>query len=230
MSNTLSTAPSISPSIAPTIASATEANFALWLIVPVKPFREAKSRLASALSPALRAELSQRWLTHVLTTAAQWGARQRDAAQGACLAGIAVISRDPIALTVADALGALPILEDGDDLNSALAQACQVVLEEGAEGVLMLPSDLPLLTIEDLDALYALALEGNSVIIAPSHDGGTNALLLRPPHAIGFAFGEDSFARHCTMAAAAGLPCHVYESATLALDVDHPEDLALAEG
>jgi 2-phospho-L-lactate guanylyltransferase len=81
-----------------------------------------------------------------------------------------------------------------------------------------------------LDALYELARAGEGVIIAPSHDGGTNALLLRPPHAIGFAFGEGSFARHCAMAAAAGLPCHVYESATLALDVDHPEDLALAQG
>ncbi|MCC6455606.1 MAG: 2-phospho-L-lactate guanylyltransferase [Caldilineaceae bacterium] len=234
MSDTLSTTPSIAssvaPSIAPTHASATEANFALWLVVPVKPFHEAKSRLATALSPALRAELSQRWLTHVLTTAAQWGAQPRDASPGSRLAGIAVISRDPIALTVADALAALPILEDGDDLNSALAQACQVVREEGAEGVLMLPSDLPLLTIEDLDTLYDLALEGEGVIIAPSHDGGTNALLLRPPHAIGFAFGEGSFARHCTMAAAAGLPCHVYQSPTLALDIDHPEDLALAEG
>jgi 2-phospho-L-lactate guanylyltransferase len=201
-------------------ASTTRASFPLWLVVPVKPFGEGKSRLSAVLSPTQRAELSQRWLIHVLTTAAEW----------AHLAGIAVISRDPAVLALAEGLGALPILEEGDDLNSALTQACQVVLDAGAEAVLMLPSDLPLLTTEDLDELYALALQGHGVVIAPSLDGGTNALLLRPPQAIAFAFGEDSFARHVALADAAGLPCHVYNSSTLALDIDHPEDLLLANG
>jgi 2-phospho-L-lactate guanylyltransferase len=198
---------------------ASGASFALWLIVPVKPFGEGKSRLAAALPPTLRAELSRRWLTHVLTTATAWGR----------LAGAAVISRDPEVLTLAAELGARPIVEAGDDLNTALTQASQVVLDAGAEGVLALPSDLPLLTAAHLDELYALALEGNGVIIAPSHDRGTNALLLRPPQTIAYAFGEESFARHAALAAAAGLPFRVYHSSTLALDVDRPEDLVLAE-
>jgi 2-phospho-L-lactate/phosphoenolpyruvate guanylyltransferase len=202
------------------ISPTTKSSFALWLVVPVKPFGEGKSRLAAALSPSLRAEFSQRWLTHVLTTATAW----------ARLAGVAVISRDPAVLSLATELGALPIFEEGDDLNAALTQASQVVLDRGAEGVLMLPSDLPLLTTEDLDELYLLAQAGNGVIIAPSHDGGTNALLLRPPHAIPYTFGEASFARHVALAAEAGIACHVYNSPTLALDIDHPEDLLLANG
>lgn len=212
----------ISPTDHSTVA---DGGFALWLIVPVKPFGEGKSRLATALSPALRAQFSQRWLTHVLTTATKWRAEG-----WVHLAGIAVVSRDPVVLTLASQMGALPIIEKGDDLNSALTQANRVVQKEGAEGVLMLPSDLPLLTIEDLNALYDLALEGDGVIIAPSHDGGTNALLLRPPNAIACAFGDDSFARHCAMAASVGVPCRVYSSSTLALDIDRPEDLLLANG
>lgn len=196
---------------------AREASYALWLIVPVKPFGEGKSRLAHAASTELRAELSQRWLTHILTTAQAWGR----------FAGIAVVSRDPAVLALADTLGALAVAESGDDLNVALRQAMEVVAAVAAEGVLMLPSDLPLLTAEDLQELYELAEEGECVSIAPSYDGGTNALLLRPPHAIPFSFGEQSFARHLALAAAAGLPCHVYHSSTLALDIDRPEDLLL---
>lgn len=195
------------------------ASFALWLIVPVKPFGEGKSRLASVLSLGLRAELSQRWLTHVLTTAKAWGR----------FAGIGVISRDPVVLALASALGALPIAEMGDDLNAALTQASATVLAVGAEGILALPSDLPLLSVADLEGLYDLAHAGEGVCIAPSHDGGTNALLLRPPQAIAYAFGEDSFARHLASAATAELPTHIYRSPSLALDVDRPEDLLLAD-
>lgn len=216
MSNAMSSSKSISGSN----SSRTGANFSLWLIVPVKPFGEGKSRLATVLSPALRAEFSRRWLTHVLTTATQW----------AKLAGLVVISHDATVLALASVLGAHPVVEEGDDLNSALMQARQVALDAGAEGVLALPSDLPLLTLEDLDELHDLALEGNGVIIAPSHDGGTNALLLRPSQAIDYAFGEQSFACHIALAAAAGLPCRIYNSSTLALDIDHPEDLLVLNG
>ena len=197
----------------------TDTSFSLWLIVPVKPFGEGKSRLAAVLSSAERAEFSRRWLTHVLATARNW----------ARLAGMVVISRDPAVLALASAWGALPLVEEHEDLNSALAQARQVALEAGAEGVLVLPSDLPLLTRQDLVELHDLALEGNGVIIAPSHDGGTNALLLRPPHAIPYAFGEKSFARHLALAADVGLPSRIYNSSTLALDIDYPEDLLVLD-
>ena len=199
-------------------ANFARASFALWLIVPVKPFGEGKSRLASIVSPGLRAELSQSWMTHVLTIAKAWGR----------FAGIAVISRDATVLALANALGALPIVENGDDLNAALTQANATVLAAGAEAVLALPSDLPLLSATDLEGLYALAQAEAGVVIAPSHDGGTNALLLRPPQAITYAFGEDSFARHLALADGIGLSRHIYRSATLALDVDNPEDLLLA--
>jgi 2-phospho-L-lactate guanylyltransferase len=193
------------------------AAFALWLIVPVKPFGEGKSRLAALLSSDLRAELSQRWLTHVLTTAVAWGR----------FAGMAVVSRDAAVLAVASELGALPVAESGDDLNAALAQAREVVIAAGAQAVLALPSDLPLLTGADLDSLHALALTGDSIVIAPSRDGGTNALLMRPPQAIAYAFGLASADRHRALATEAGVPCRLYHSPTLALDIDRPEDLLL---
>lgn len=191
---------------------------AIWLVVPVKPLGEGKSRLAT-LSAEERAALSRRWLTRVLETARA----------SACFAGQAVISRDPDVLALAAARGAIPIREVGDDLNAALEQARQQPWIATADALLVLPSDLPLITVDDLQALCALAAAGDGVVIAPSHDGGTNALLLRPPQAIRYAFGEGSYARHCGLAAAAHLPCHTYRSETLAWDVDYPEDLLVAD-
>lgn len=173
--------------------------------------------MAALLASDLRAELSRRWLIHVLTTAVAWGR----------FTGMAVISRDAAVLAVASELGALPIVESGNDLNAALTQACEVVMASGAQAVLALPSDLPLLTSSDLDGLYALTLTGNGIVIAPSRDGGTNALLMRPPQTIAYAFGEASANRHRALAVEGGVPCHFYHSPTLALDIDHPEDLLL---
>lgn len=187
------------------------------MIVPVKPFGEGKSRLAALLDATQRGEFSRQWLRHVLTVATSWGR----------FAGMVVISRDPAVLAVASEQGAQPLREQGDDLNLALEMARAYAVAAGADAVLVLPSDLPVLAVEDLDELYDLALEGSGMVIASSHDGGTNALLLRPPQAIAYAFGEASFARHIALAAAAGLSIRVYHSATLALDIDHPEDLAL---
>jgi 2-phospho-L-lactate guanylyltransferase len=40
----------------------------LWAIVPVKPLRRGKSRLADVLTPDERADLNRRLLTHTLDT------------------------------------------------------------------------------------------------------------------------------------------------------------------
>jgi 2-phospho-L-lactate guanylyltransferase len=186
-----------------------------WLVVPVKPLEEGKSRLAPALDVVARAALSRRWLDGLLATAR---ANTR-------LAEVVVISRDPAVLALAAAAGATPLVEYGQELNHALEEARRYALAAGAQALLVLPSDLPLLTAGDLDGLLDLAQMGDGVVIAPSHDGGTNALLLRPPAAIPYTFGEESFARHCALAAAAQLDCRVYRSETLAWDVDTPEDL-----
>lgn len=188
----------------------------LWLLAPVKPFAESKSRLAKVLAPAARAALSQAMLARLLACAREAGV----------LAGVAVVSRDPIALAQAQAAGFASVPENGLDLNLALAQASQYALAHGAEAILVLPADLPFVTAEDIRQLYRLGQAQPGVVITSSPDGGTNALLLRPPGLVEFVFGADSFARHCELAQKAGATLQVFASATLAFDVDRPEDLA----
>lgn len=111
-----------------------------------------------------------------------------------------------------------------DGLNRALAQATAEAISRGAEAVLILPVDLPLLSVDDIHNLYRSGRRQQGIVIARSQDGGTNALLLRPPNAIQFAFGVQSCQRHFAAAIAAGYPCEVLDSPSLAFDLDGPTD------
>ncbi len=119
----------------------------------------------------------------------------------------------------------LSCAKQGHALNQALTQATQAAVGRGAEAVLVLPADLPLLTADDIRQLYTLGATQPGIVITRSPDGGTNALLVRPAGAIEFAFGSASFAQHTQLAQSADVPVQVYASPTLALDVDWPEDL-----
>ena len=204
----------------------------LWTIIPVKPFSEGKSRLAGYISPQTRRTLNRNLLTRTL-----------DAVHLAHIdAEIVVVSRDNDALDVAARFGSHALTEDPynplsrvtgpwafstdheSQLNAALTQAARYAMARGATRVLVLPTDMPNLTAEDVRTMASPCGRAPQINIAPSRDGGTNALMLQPVQAVPFAFGRDSFQRHRRLAAEAGIPVRVVESDTLLFDVDLPED------
>jgi 2-phospho-L-lactate guanylyltransferase len=185
------------------------------VIVPVKPFRRAKSRLSPVMSKPIRAALARALLSRTLDTLASC-----DLARATC-----VISRDMTALDIARRQGVTALAENESGLNAALGQAREWALAHGARAMLILPADLPLLTPADITAMLDLARGPRSVVIAPDEHGeGTNALLLRPPDALHFAFGPQSFHEHCAQAETSALPLYIYRSPTIALDLDTPVD------
>lgn len=187
-----------------------------WLIIPAKPFTAAKSRLAAILSPTERARLGAFLLERTL----------RVAQAAAAFDEIMVVSRDPVALQLASALGARALAETGDELNEAVTQACRYAQENGATSALILPADLPRLTIADLHLLCAAADAPETVVITPSRDGGTNALLLSLPVPFTFAYGSDSFQHHERRATRSALNVRVVETDNLRFDLDAPADLS----
>lgn len=193
----------------------------LWAIIPVKPLRRGKSRLAGTLSEDEREQLNQDLLEHTLSTL-------KDIKE---LEQVLVVSRDPHALTIARNHGARTVREDGQPhLNTALQRATIVAKVYATRGVLVLPADLPLLTRDDVLALLEKASQPPVVVIAPDRHGkGTNALLMSPAGLIEYDFGEDSFQRHCDRAHKAGARLEVVDLPSLGLDLDMPEDLALLE-
>jgi 2-phospho-L-lactate guanylyltransferase len=191
----------------------------LWAIVPVKPLRRGKSRLAGTLTEDERTELNRALLQHTLETLSEL--KEVD--------GVLVVSRDPNALTIARNHGARTVQEDGQpELNTALKRATIVAQVYATRGVLVLPADLPLVTREDILALIQRAVEPPVVVIAPDRHGkGTNALLISPPGLIEYDFGENSFQRHCELVKKAGARLEIVDLPTLGLDLDIPEDFEI---
>jgi 2-phospho-L-lactate/phosphoenolpyruvate guanylyltransferase len=191
----------------------------LWAIVPVKPLRRGKSRLAGTLSEDERTALNQELLEHTLKTLSSLKE----------LAQVLVVSRDPQALTIARNHGAKTVQEDGQPhLNTALARATVMAQVHSIRGILVLPADLPLLTPDDVRALIDRAAKPPVVVIAPDRHGkGTNALLMVPAGQIEYDFGEGSFKRHCERAKKSGARLEIVELPSLGLDLDLPEDLEM---
>lgn len=191
----------------------------IWAIVPVKPLRRGKSRLAGTLSEDERAELNQSLLQHTLQTLTDVKELEQ----------VLVVSRDPHALTIARQFGARTVREDGQpQLNTALTRATVIAKVHATRGVLILPADLPLISQEDVLTLIEKAGEPPVVVIAPDRHGkGTNALLISPSGLIEYDFGENSFQRHCERAREAGARLEVVDLPSLGLDLDLPEDLEI---
>ncbi len=189
-----------------------------WVIIPVKPLNRAKSRLAQVLSPQQRQELAETMFRHVLQVVNKVPQ----------IMGTLVVSRDGRALSIAREYGARTVQESGaPELNSALMRATQVVARWHANTVIVLPADLPMISEVDLSDMVEVGRGSlTTVVIATDeNEDGTNAMLIRPPGLIPYAYGAGSFQRHVELARRAGASVHVYQSSRLALDIDVPQDL-----
>ena len=188
------------------------------VVVPVRGLPAGKSRLAAVLQPAQRNQLVRAMLGDVV----------RVLRSAPAVARVIVLSRDAAAAQEAERLEVDFLQEPpgAPGLNRALAFA-QTRLAE-SDALLLVPADLPLITRTDVEQLVAASPAPPGVVVAPSRDGGTNGLLLRPPAVITPAFGAESAARHIAAAEEAGAAVVRVEDVRWALDIDSPEDLALA--
>ncbi|HEY1388376.1 MAG TPA: 2-phospho-L-lactate guanylyltransferase [Ktedonobacterales bacterium] len=190
----------------------------LAAIVPLNSRSQAKTRLAGVLESAERAAIS-RWLAQ----------RVLGALRNARIASVGVVSPDDEVLRWAWQHGAQPVRQEGSGLNDALDIGRTWAKRRHADALMVVLGDLPLLTADDVLALVSQAAdtpETPSVTMAPDRaDHGTNILLLRPPDALPFAFGEDSLARHTALARTAGIEPHILRLSGAAFDVDTPDDL-----
>ncbi|MBA3871929.1 MAG: 2-phospho-L-lactate guanylyltransferase [Anaerolineae bacterium] len=192
-------------------------DMGVWVIVPVKPLNQAKTRLSQVLSPEERQHLAETMLRHVL------GVVQHVPQ----LMGTLVISRDNKALSIAREYGARTVQESGaPELNAALMRATQVISRLNGSAILILPADLPLIIQEDVQGIIRMGEDEPSVVISTDkHQDGTNAMFIRPPGLFDYAYGPGSFRRHIDKAREVGAEVHIYESERLSLDIDMPADL-----
>jgi 2-phospho-L-lactate/phosphoenolpyruvate guanylyltransferase len=187
-----------------------------YILIPCKPLREGKSRLAGVLSAAERQALCRRLLRRSLTLALTL--------QPA--AGVRVVTPDSDASEIAAEQGVATIDDGGVNLNDALRRGRAAILDAsgGDAAALILPIDLPYATADAVGR--ALAGAGDVVLAPDAEMSGTNLLYLghRAFSAFAFAFGANSFAAHRDGAIGAGLKVEVLDDPRLAFDLDRPED------
>jgi 2-phospho-L-lactate/phosphoenolpyruvate guanylyltransferase len=192
-------------------------------ILPVKRLDAAKQRLAGLVASGSRQALARAMMSDVLGALAR--VRRLDR--------VVVVTRDRTAEAVAARHGARVLREPDEAGHSEGAlRGVRHALAAGAERVLLVPGDTPLLDPAELDELLARAARDRlaAVVVPDRHGTGTNALLLAPPDAIAPSFGPGSRERHASATAAGGVAHAVVSLPSLALDVDTPEDLAALAG
>jgi len=193
----------------------------MWAVIPVKDLANAKQRLAGALDPSERRRLFRCMFEDVLAAASKVHR----------LTGVVVVTRDGVATEIALQRGARVLREEKNlGQSAAVDHAAAVLTGEGAAGIITLPGDVPLVTEEEISAVLDLHGETQggtlAVTIVPASDGrGSNCMVLTPPGAIPFRFGNDSFRPHLDAARQRGIAARVLELPGLGLDIDSPADL-----
>jgi 2-phospho-L-lactate guanylyltransferase len=194
----------------------------LHAVVPLRGLVTGKARLGEAIDAEERAQLVLGLLRRTLRILKDWPP----------LSATHVVSSDPTAHSVAAELGARVVPDPGTGLNAAIRAGTEAASDDEAAAVLILPTDLPLLSADSLDRLLdaadaALAAGSGRplVVISPSDArNGTNGLLLSPPDVIQPCFGVASFEAHVRAARDAGTSLQVVPDAGLGFDLDTPED------
>lgn len=182
------------------------------IAIPVKPFGVAKRRLSPVLDPRQRRRLGRAVAAHVINTALRTG----------CAVG--VVTGDDGVAGWARRLGASTIFEPpGGGLNGAAAEAARAARRKDL-AVMFLHADLPTLEPADLTEALDATPEGG-ILLSPSHNGGTS-LIAGNLDSFRFAYGPASFRLHLAEAGRVGHRLLVRPG--LALDLDGPEDLAIA--
>jgi 2-phospho-L-lactate guanylyltransferase len=186
------------------------------ILVPVKNLSVAKQRLAAVLDQPSRTRLAQAMLHDVLT--ALYGWKNRPA--------VAVVTSDAYAVTLATEYG-FDIIADPDNPGEtgAIETATRVCVERGVDSTLIIPADIPLIQVWELEEIMEKAPVAGSVLVPAADGRGTNAAFRRPADLFPLRFGNDSFKPHHAAAQATGKPSVVLNLPGIAVDVDNPEDL-----
>lgn len=185
-------------------------------VITAKRFNAAKQRMSGGVPEEKRLALVEAMLGDVLE--AVTAARQ--------VSATIVITGEPAAARLASGFGA-EVIHDPEDAGHSGAAMLGVERARalGADAVVLLPGDCPLLEPRELDSLLTGLPDPFVAVVPDRHGTGTNAIAMRPPGAIEPAFGEGSCERHLGRAREAGLPHATEQIDGLALDLDTPADI-----
>ena len=189
----------------------------VWAVVPVKEVMGAKERLSSCLTSEERRSLAAIMLEDVL-----------DALSAVSqLAGILVVTVDPVAAALAGRYGARIVAEGAREGHTGAVMAgARLLVREGRAGMMTMPGDIPCASPFEIAATLAAHGGAPAFTIVPAHDDlGSNTILCSPPDVVPLRFGEDSFFPHLAAARGRGIEPLIVRQPGIGMDIDHPVDL-----
>jgi len=186
-------------------------------IVPVKGLASSKSRLLPHLGRAVVETLALAMLDDVVEALSAVDMLEQ----------VAVVTPDSRVAKAAEKAGALPLLRRYPDLNAALDGSAKELARTPEDAALVVLGDVAGVQASDLETLIRAGEKEArpSVVLAPSRDGGTSALLRSPWNSIPAGFGPDSAAVHRASAEATGVEFKLVELPSLAIDIDTFNDI-----
>ena len=175
------------------------------VIVPIRSFAGALSRLAGILGETRCRDLMRLMASRVVA-----------AADGL---PVHVATDDAEVADWALGLGAAVVRAGRPGLTTAVSAAVDQLASAGVERVVVAHADLAL-------ARTLRPAVGPGLTIVPDRQrDGSNVLCVPAAAGFRFSYGPGSFGRHVAEAHRLGLEVTVVDDASLAADIDHPEDL-----
>jgi 2-phospho-L-lactate guanylyltransferase len=179
------------------------------VVLPVRAFRGAYTRLAAVLNDDQRAALAEALLAGVCRAA---GALPT-----------VIVSSDPGVHAWATA-HSIAVIDDPGSLNAAAEAGRRYWAERGMGRAVIVHSDLPQIT--SLQPVLT-STDPETVILVPCHrEDGTTVINVGTSAPWQFAYGPASFIAHQEIAARHALRVEVVRDPALSRDIDVAEDLA----
>jgi 2-phospho-L-lactate guanylyltransferase len=187
----------------------------ICVVVPIKAFTSAKTRLSDRLDPDQRACLAQAAADRVLGAVAGCPfVDLRLAVVDTDLAAKMARHHNFEALQRPDLFGQ----------SAAVGAGFSAAIKRGATNILTVSADVPLVRPKDIDEM--LRPRPPVLVMVSDREGlGTNAMRLDPAIDLRFHFGPDSLAMHKREAATLRLPVKVIDNRRVRLDIDTPDDI-----
>ena len=186
------------------------------ILIPVKNLTHSKQRLAEVLSQDGRTKFAKAMLLDMLETLFAWQERPE----------VSVVTSNPFAVEAAERFNFAVIRDtENNGETNAIAMATRVCESRGVDNTLVIPGDVPLIEVDDVETIVKSAPEQGSVLVPAADGQGTNAVWRSPCGLFPLRFGNDSFAPHYAAALATNKPCRVLSLPSIALDIDNPKDL-----
>ena len=191
------------------------------VLIPMKDPSKSKSRLNKVLFAEARRRLALQLFKNTITTLKLCFERLPR------LYDLAIVTDSNEVMDIASAHNVRVIKDyNAPLLSKAIDSAAVIAVRDGYEGVCVIPADLADPIPSDLEKLLSYPIKVNELVICPSIDYGTNALMVSPPNIIQFKYGKKSFFKHLHAGRIKGLITTVLPLDSIRFDVDTSTDLS----